>query len=274
MSLGRGCQSQASRSACDGARSEFFGWERTGFAWRDVRSPATTYKVNDAVSLGGTSYLSLVDENLGNDPETSPGAWAILALEGAPGETGPAGAPGMTGATGDQGGTGATGTTGATGATGESGSTGVAGERGATGATGPAAESASFTSIQAQLQGGPFTLGDQEVVKFDTVIISTGDGISYSPITGEFIVSEAGTYFVSWQVSADGGEASYLWFALTLEGVRTSGGGSINSSAQVAGSGLTTVVTVPGIIILQNISGDTVEVDGPVQANIVIMKMR
>ena len=62
-----------------------YTWERTGFSWRDVWSSSTTYKVNDAVSLGGTSYLSLVDDNLNNDPETSPGEWAILALEGADG---------------------------------------------------------------------------------------------------------------------------------------------------------------------------------------------
>src|SRR5512142_2188575 len=55
-----------------------YTWERTGFAWRDVWSSSTTYKVNDAVSLGGTSYLSLVDDNLNHDPESSPSQWAIL----------------------------------------------------------------------------------------------------------------------------------------------------------------------------------------------------
>ena len=62
------------------AGEELYTWERTGFEWRDVWSTTTTYKTNDAVSLGGTSYLSIVDGNLGNDPETSPTQWAILAL--------------------------------------------------------------------------------------------------------------------------------------------------------------------------------------------------
>ena len=121
-----------------------YTWERTGFAWRDVWSSATTYKLNDAVSLGGTSYLSLVDGNLNNDPETSPSEWAILALEGAEGATGPTGedgdegATGATGPTGDAGATGATGPTGDAGATGATGATGTTGPTGATGATGDA----------------------------------------------------------------------------------------------------------------------------------------
>lgn len=120
---------------------EFYGWERTGFAWRDVWDPSTSYKVNDAVSLGDSSYLSLVDANLGNDPETSPGQWAILALGGEAGATGADGATGPTGvdgATGPTGADGATGPTGADGATGEAGPTGPAGATGPAGTTGPA----------------------------------------------------------------------------------------------------------------------------------------
>ena len=113
-----------------------YTWERTGFSWQDVWSSSTTYKLNDAVSLGGTSYLSLVDGNLNNDPESSPGQWAILALEGATGPTGEAGATGTTGATGATGSTGTTGATGPTGATGDVGPAGPTGADGATGADG------------------------------------------------------------------------------------------------------------------------------------------
>ena len=115
------------------AGEDLYTWERTGFAWKDVWSPTATYKTNDAVSLGGTSYLSLVDGNVGNDPETSPAQWAILALEGA---EGPTGADGATGPTGADGATGPTGATGATGPTGANGSTGPTGEPGATGPSG------------------------------------------------------------------------------------------------------------------------------------------
>lgn len=128
------------------AGEPLYTWQRTGFAWRDVWSPTTTYGVNDAVSLGGTSYLSLVADNLNNDPETSPDAWAILALEGADGATGPTGDTGPTGATGPTGDagptgpTGADGATGATGATGGDGAIGPTGPTGADGATGPTGE--------------------------------------------------------------------------------------------------------------------------------------
>ena len=124
---------------------DLFTWQRTGFNWKDVWSSSTTYNQYDAVSLGGTSYISLVADNLNNDPETSPSEWGILALEGAAGPTGvvgatgPTGAPGSTGATGDAGATGPTGTNGnigPNGPTGATGPTGVTGDIGATGATG------------------------------------------------------------------------------------------------------------------------------------------
>lgn len=135
-----------------------YTWERTGFAWKDVWDSGTTYKVNDAVSIGGTSYLSLVDDNLNNDPETSPSEWAILALEGAAGATGADGsdgatgptgadgADGVTGPTGDPGSAGATGPTGSTGADGIAGATGATGPSGATGSTGPAGGGAILSS--------------------------------------------------------------------------------------------------------------------------------
>jgi len=124
------------KQSCPGGET-LYTWERTGFAWQDVWSAATTYKVNDAVSLGGTSYLSLVDSNLNNDPETSPSEWAILALEGDTGPTGADGSDGATGATGATGDAGATGATGADGASGPTGAEGAAGATGADGATGP-----------------------------------------------------------------------------------------------------------------------------------------
>ncbi len=140
------------------AGETLYTWERTGFAWKDVWDSGTTYKLNDAVSLGGTSYLSLVDSNLNNDPETSPSEWAILALEGADGATGADGANGVTGPTGADGANGATGptgdpgtagaagATGPTGADGVAGATGVTGPTGATGSTGPAGGGAILSS--------------------------------------------------------------------------------------------------------------------------------
>ena len=116
---------------------DLYTWERTGFEWKDVWSPTTTYGQNDAVSLGSSSYISLIADNLGNDPETSPAAWGILALEGAAGPTGEIGATGPTGEAGSTGPTGEAGVTGPTGDLGPAGPTGETGADGADGVTGP-----------------------------------------------------------------------------------------------------------------------------------------
>ena len=125
-----------------------FEWDRRGFGWKGEWTAQTTYGLNDAVSFGASSFLSLTDDNVGVEPGSDPNVWGVLALEGAPGPTGaagtsgvsgptgPTGAPGATGATGVTGSTGATGAAGATGATGAAGATGSTGAAGATGATG------------------------------------------------------------------------------------------------------------------------------------------
>lgn len=114
-----------------------YDWQRTGFNWRDAWDPATSYSVNDAVSLGGTSFISLIDDNQNNPPDTSPAAWGILALEGAEGPTGADGATGATGAAGATGPTGTQGDVGPAGPTGADGPTGPTGADGAAGPTGP-----------------------------------------------------------------------------------------------------------------------------------------
>lgn len=119
------------------AGETLYTWERSGFVWRGDWSPGTTYAVNDAVSLDGTSYLSSVDDNLGNDPETSPDQWTILALGGADGETGASGPPGAAGPAGASGPDGPAGTTGPAGDPGMPGAPGATGATGATGADGP-----------------------------------------------------------------------------------------------------------------------------------------
>jgi hypothetical protein len=53
--------------------------------FRGVYNAATSYAVGDAVSSGGSSYISLVASNVGNVPATSPTQWAVLASVGAAG---------------------------------------------------------------------------------------------------------------------------------------------------------------------------------------------
>jgi hypothetical protein len=99
-----------------------------GLAWRSAWSSTTTYSQTAGVSYNGASYISLISNNTGNEPDKSPADWSLLAQ---------AGATGATGATGPQGPQGAKGATGATGATGSQGPAGPQGPQGATGAQGP-----------------------------------------------------------------------------------------------------------------------------------------
>jgi hypothetical protein len=77
----------------------------------------TNYALHDAVSFGGSMYVSLIAGNVGNTPSSSPAQWAVLAAQGPAGPVG---------------------------ATGPAGATGVAGATGATGPAGPAGPPASF----------------------------------------------------------------------------------------------------------------------------------
>jgi len=108
-------------------------------AWSNV----TTYNLGTAVSYSGSSYVSLIDSNVGYEPDTNSTQWALLAQQGstgpagAAGPAGPQGLPGPQGATGATGATGTTGPQGLTGATGATGPIGPTGPQGSTGANGP-----------------------------------------------------------------------------------------------------------------------------------------
>ena len=83
-----------------------------GLVFQGNYNSATSYNVADAVSYDGSSYVSLVGNNHGQAPGTSPN-WAVLAAQG---NVGASGATGMTGSTGSAGAGGVTGATGAQGA--------------------------------------------------------------------------------------------------------------------------------------------------------------
>ena len=59
-----------------------------------VYDASVTYSIGEAVSSGGSSYVSLINSNTGNAP-TSSANWALLAAAGA---AGAAGNPGTNGA--------------------------------------------------------------------------------------------------------------------------------------------------------------------------------
>jgi Collagen triple helix repeat (20 copies) len=72
-------------------------------------SSTTNYALHDAVSFGGSTFVSLVAGNVGNTPNSSPVQWALLAAQGSAGPIGPTGATGPAGPPGATGGVGAVG---------------------------------------------------------------------------------------------------------------------------------------------------------------------
>jgi hypothetical protein len=88
----------------------------------------TTYALGDAVFFSGSSYISLVAANVGNEPDTDNGThWAVLAHQGTAGATGAQGPAGSDGAPGPPGSQGFPGSDGAPGPQGPSGPQGPAG---------------------------------------------------------------------------------------------------------------------------------------------------
>ena len=88
-------------------------------------NPQTSYALNDAVSYGGSTYISLAAANHGNPPDTSSSWWGVLASRGASGASGATGVTGPAGPAGPQGQTGSTGPQGPQGQTGPSGIPGI-----------------------------------------------------------------------------------------------------------------------------------------------------
>ena len=98
-----------------------------GLVWEGTWSSTTTYALDAAVAFAGSSYISLVPDNVGQQPNSSPSAWSLLAKSGVAGATGPTGPQGPAGPTGSTGAQGPKGATGATGATGPQGAAGTNG---------------------------------------------------------------------------------------------------------------------------------------------------
>jgi hypothetical protein len=62
-----------------------------GVTYRGTWLPATAYHANDVVAFNGATYLGTTT-SLGSEPDVSPTFWAVLALNGVTGATGPGGA--------------------------------------------------------------------------------------------------------------------------------------------------------------------------------------
>ena len=115
-----------------------------GMVFRDQWSSGRVYNAADSVTHNGSTYISLVGANTGNQPDVRSDKWSVLALAGAAGPAGPIGltgapgAPGAAGAAGAAGPIGPMGLTGAPGAAGPAGPIGPIGPAGVSGLRGPA----------------------------------------------------------------------------------------------------------------------------------------
>ncbi|ADI55498.1 tail fiber-like protein [Escherichia phage IME08] len=104
-----------------------------GLIWKGEWDVDTLYSVDDAVGYAGASYFCIA-ENTGNIPTESPENWALLASQGARGESG---AQGLQGPKGDKGDTGLQGIQGPKGDKGDTGLQGPIGPIGPKGDQGP-----------------------------------------------------------------------------------------------------------------------------------------
>jgi hypothetical protein len=80
--------------------------QKTSLVFKGEWANGTTYGLDDVASYNGSSYVSLIDPNTGNQPDTSTTAWTLLAQTGAAGPRGPQGPQGAQGETGPAGSTG------------------------------------------------------------------------------------------------------------------------------------------------------------------------
>lgn len=59
-------------------------WEllSSGMKWMGLYNAGTEYDLDDVVSYLQSSYISIVSDNVGNDPVSSPGSWQVVAQTG------------------------------------------------------------------------------------------------------------------------------------------------------------------------------------------------
>lgn len=123
----------------------------TGINWKGSWNSSTNYLPNDAVSVGGSSYLAL-QANVNIQPPVT-GTWDLLAQKGAIGASGPQGLPGPTGAMGE---------IGPQGLIGPIGPMGPIGPEGPPGADGPQGPAPTHIQPQGDLSMGIFTQGPSQ----------------------------------------------------------------------------------------------------------------
>lgn len=160
------------------------------------------------------------------------------------------------------------------------GATGATGPTGPTGPSGPTGTENVLSGLQVQLQGSSSgTVGNDSNVLFDTIINAPTSGIAYNSGTGTFTVSEAGNYYISWWVNADGAQMQTtveFGIEITAGGTGTISAASYSpiTSIQLNGNALISVTTIPTEFVLTNNSGATVQYGlSSIQANLTIIQL-
>jgi Protein of unknown function (DUF1566)/Collagen triple helix repeat (20 copies) len=214
-------------------------------------SATATYPIGAIVYHGGSSYISLIRNNLNNEPgATVIGGWAPFAAQGQmgpygpmgpqglPGAPGPAGAPGATGAqgpigpagpAGPQGATGPTGATGPQGPGGDQGPQGLQGPQGPQGPAGPAGTALTCTAGTPYLviAGGTLACQPRFVDNSDQTVTDNNTGLMWEKksAAGSGDVHQVNNVY-TWSATTppDATGTLYTHFLQTLNGLNFTGG--------------------------------------------------
>ncbi len=148
------------------------------------------------------------------------------------------------------------------------GPTGPQGPQGIQGPTGPSSQ---MDGIQVVLDNG-IEFDNNSNIIFNTIQNTVGSSINYDTITGNFTITEAGNYDVSWWIATGGAAASpIVAFSLQLDAVEVGATASSVTEGNVSGNALITVSTVPATLSLLNNSGDVVFIPTlPIEGSLVI----
>ena len=130
--------------------------------------------------------------------------------------------------------------------------------------------------IQTQLlASGGEIIADGASIIFDTVVVDEADNISYNAATGEFTITAAGNYYVSWWVTTDGSDGPVnLAFAVVVDGGASIIGNAPLVTGQINGQAFLAITAVPATIHLDNVTGASIALASTVvQASMVIMQV-
>lgn len=130
--------------------------------------------------------------------------------------------------------------------------------------------------IHAQLTNAPEALVDNnENVLFNIILGPPSQNMRLNCHSGEFILLENKSYYVSWSVSIDGTDfMPNADFSLAIDGIPIASASSPLVTGLVSSEALISVYSAPERLSLKNTSGNMIRYSNTnVQANIVILEI-